>query len=47
MIKNFAQNMVPVLQQHLAEARALAGGAATAAGERSSATERSGSSTQR
>ena len=27
MIKNFAQNMVPVLQQHLAEARALAGGA--------------------
>lgn len=47
MLKNFAQSMVPVLQQHLAEARALAGGAATAAGERSNATERSGSSTQR
>lgn len=30
MIKNFAQNMMPVLQQHLAEAKALAGGTATA-----------------
>src|SRR5271166_629393 len=26
MIKNFVQNMVPVLHQHLAEAKALAGG---------------------
>ena len=47
MIKNFAQNMVPVLHQHLAEAKALAGGAATAERERSSATERSGSSSER
>ncbi len=46
MIKNFAQSMVPVLQQHLAEAKALAGGTATAERERSGATERSGSSTQ-
>ena len=47
MIKNFAQNMVPVLQQHLAEAKALAGGGATTERERSSATERSGSSSER
>jgi putative membrane protein len=42
MIKNFAENMIPVLQQHLAEAKALAGGAGVAAGE--SNAERSGSS---
>ncbi len=45
MIKNFAQAMVPVLQQHLAAAKALAGSAAATASERSSASERSGSST--
>jgi putative membrane protein len=44
MIKNFAENMIPVLQQHLAEAKALAGGGVAAA-ERSSGAERSGSST--
>ncbi len=47
MIKNFAQNMIPVLQQHLAEAKALAGGSATTERERSSATERSGRSSYR
>jgi putative membrane protein len=45
MIKNFAQNMVPVLQQHLEGARALAGKGGVAGGE--GASERSGSSTQR
>jgi putative membrane protein len=43
MIKNFAQNMIPVLQQHLAEAKALAGGPGIAARERAG-TEGSGSS---
>jgi putative membrane protein len=47
MIKNFAQNMVPVLQQHLAEAKTLAGGGVTTERERSSATERLGSSSER
>lgn len=45
MIKTFAANLIPVLEQHLAEARALAGGAGMAAGAELSAAERSGSST--
>lgn len=44
MLKNFAENLTPVLEQHLAEAKALAGGAGVAAVEGSSAAERSGSS---
>jgi putative membrane protein len=45
MIRNFAENLTPVLQQHLAEAKVLAGGAGVAARERTSAGEGSGSST--
>jgi putative membrane protein len=44
MIKNFAENLIPVLQQHLEEAKALAGGPAVAGSERSGAAARSGSS---
>jgi putative membrane protein len=45
MIKNFAENLIPVLQQHLAEAKALAAEPGVATVEGSSAAERSGSST--
>jgi putative membrane protein len=46
MIKNFAQNMIPVLQQHLAEAKILAGETGVA-GRATNAGESTGSSTQR
>jgi putative membrane protein len=44
MIRNFAENLIPVLQQHLDEAKALAGAPAVAGREGTSAAERSGSS---
>ena len=46
MIKNYAQTLVPVLQEHLYEAKALAGQVGIAA-EGVGTSERSGSSTQR
>ena len=47
MIKSFAGNMIPVLRQHLAEAKALAGETGVAAGRATSTSESSGSSMQR
>jgi putative membrane protein len=46
MLKNYAEAMVPVLQQHLAEAKALAGRTAVA-GKASGASESTGSSSER
>jgi putative membrane protein len=43
-IKTYAQDLIPVLEQHLAEARELASGAGMAAGTGTSSVERSGSS---
>jgi putative membrane protein len=46
MIKNFAQNMIPVLQEHLAEAKILAGETGVA-GRATNTGESTGGSTQR
>ena len=46
MLKNFAQSMVPVLQEHLAEAKILAGETGVA-GRATNTGESTGSSTQR
>jgi putative membrane protein len=43
-IKSFAENLTPVLDQHLAEAKELAGNDGMAAGQGTNATQRSGSS---
>ncbi len=43
-IKSFAENLTPVLEQHLAEAKELAGNSGMAAGQGTNATQRSGSS---
>lgn len=43
-IKSFAENLTPVLDQHLAEAKELAGNNGMAAGQGTNATQRSGSS---
>ncbi len=43
-IKSFAENLTPVLEQHLAEAKELAGNNGMAAGQGTNATQRSGSS---
>jgi putative membrane protein len=47
MIKSFAENMIPVLRQHLAEARALAGAPRVATGRATTTSESSGSSMPR
>jgi putative membrane protein len=44
MVKNFARGLVPVLRQHLAEAKELAGTVGVAAAGGAAAAERSGSS---
>jgi putative membrane protein len=46
MIKDYAQNLVPVLQQHLAEAKILVGETGVA-GRATNTGESTGSSTQR
>ncbi len=43
-IKSFAENLTPVLEQHLAEAKELAGNNGMAAGQGTNGTQRSGSS---
>ena len=43
-IKSFAENLTPVLEQHLTEAKELAGNNGMAAGQGTNATQRSGSS---
>lgn len=45
MIKSFAEGLTPVLQQHLAEAKELAGAGGVAARAGANETERSGTST--
>lgn len=44
VIKSFAENLTPVLEQHLAEAKELGGNSGMAAGQGTNATPRSGSS---
>jgi putative membrane protein len=44
LIKRYAGDLIPVLQQHLAGAKELAGGSGMAAGQGTSATQRSGTS---
>jgi putative membrane protein len=43
-IKSFAENLTPVLEQHLTEAKELAGNSGMAAGQGTNATQHSGSS---